>query len=100
MVNILLLREPSDSPPDRYETAFSAAGYKPVSIPVLETVHTNLKTLRSLINGGHSANGISGVVITSKRSCDAWGEALKMFQGSAGPEVGRSTSSHGKSALF
>lgn len=100
MVNILLLREPSDPLPDRYETAFANAGYNPASIPVLETIHTNLETMRSLINGGPSANGISGVVITSKRSCDAWGEALKMLLGSAGPEVGRSTSSHGKSALF
>lgn len=100
MVNILLLREPSDPPPDRYETAFAFAGYEPVSIPVLETVHTNRETLLSLINEGPSANGVSGVVITSKRSCDAWGEALRMLQGDAGPEVGWSTSPHGKSALF
>lgn len=100
MVNILLLREPADSAPDRYETAFANAGYKPVSIPVLETVHTELEALRSLINGGPSAKGVSGVVITSKRSCDAWGEALKLLRGNAGPEVGLSISSHGKSALF
>ncbi|KAF8968791.1 tetrapyrrole biosynthesis, uroporphyrinogen III synthase [Flammula alnicola] len=80
MINVLLLREPSEDAPDRYESAFAGAGYHPVSIAVLETVHTNISSLRDLIQGGPKAKGLSGVVITSKRSCDAWREALQLLR--------------------
>ncbi|SJL18408.1 uncharacterized protein ARMOST_21997 [Armillaria ostoyae] len=46
--NVLLLREPtpsSDSDQDHYEAAFAAAKYTLYSIPVLETVLTNITEL-------------------------------------------------------
>ena len=83
MANVLLLREPSQDSPDRYQTAFSAAGYHPVSIPVLKTIHTNISHLRDIIQEGPEALGYNGVIITSKRSCDAWKEALRLLSDSA-----------------
>jgi uroporphyrinogen-III synthase len=83
MANVLLLREPSEDIPDRYETAFSAAGYHPISIPVLETLYTNIPRLRDIIQEGPKALGYNGVIITSKRSCDAWKEALQLLSDSA-----------------
>ncbi|PPQ99318.1 hypothetical protein CVT24_009186 [Panaeolus cyanescens] len=74
-MNVLLLREPSEDGPDLYETAFKTAGYNPVSLPVLETVFENLSTLSLIIRQGPMNRGVHGVVITSKRSCEAWGEA-------------------------
>jgi len=87
MVNVLLLREPSKDTPDRYETAFSAAGHHPISIPVLETLHTNIPRLRDIIQEGPKALGYNGVIITSKRSCDAWSEALQALSDSASDDT-------------
>ena len=83
MANVLLLREPSQDSPDRYQAAFSAAGYHPISIPVLKTLHTNISHLRDIIQEGPKAFGYNGVVITSKRSCDSWREALQLLSDSA-----------------
>ena len=83
MANVLLLREPSQDGPDRYETAFSAAGYHPISIPVLKTFHTTIPHLRDIIQEGPKALGYHGVIITSKRSCDSWREALRLLSTSA-----------------
>lgn len=83
MSNILLLREPAEGTLDRYETAFSIAGYHPISIPVLETLHTNIPRLRDIIQQGPKALGYNGVIITSKRSCDAWRDALQLLSDSA-----------------
>ena len=83
MANVLLLREPSEETPDRYESAFSVAGYHPVSIPVLETLHTNIPRLRDIIQKGPKTFGYNGVIITSKRSCGAWREALQLLSDSA-----------------
>ena len=83
MANVLLLREPSQDSPDRYQTAFSAAGYHPISIPVLKTFHTNLPHLQDIIQEGPKALGYNGVIITSKRSCDSWKEALQLLSKSA-----------------
>lgn len=83
MANVLLLREPSQDGPDRYQTAFSVAGYHPISIPVLKTLHTNIPHLRDIIQEGPKALGYNGVIITSKRSCDSWKEALQLLSNSA-----------------
>jgi uroporphyrinogen-III synthase len=78
---VLLLREPSTPPtPDRYESAFLSAGYHPISLPVLETVHVNLPVLKDIICDGPKAHGFVGVVITSKRSCEAWAMALGILK--------------------
>ena len=82
MANVLLLREPSENVPDRYHAAFSAAGYFPTSVPVLETLHTNIPRLRDIIKNGPKVLGYNGVIITSKRSCDAWREALQLLSDS------------------
>ena len=79
MTNVLLLREPSEGTPDRYQTALSAAGYLPISVPVLETLYTNIPHLRDVIQKGPKALGYHGVIITSKRSCDAWRQALQLL---------------------
>ena len=83
MANVLLLRELSQDIPDKYQTAFSAAGYHPISVPVLETLHTNIPHLRDIIQEGPKALGYNGVIITSRRSCDAWREALRLLSNSA-----------------
>lgn len=80
MVNVLFLREPSDDGPDRYHEVFRTAGYNPISVPVLETSFTNLNALGHIIEEGPTPRGLNGVVITSKRSCEAWGEALNLLQ--------------------
>ncbi len=79
MVNVLFLREPSDDGPDCYHEVFHNAGYNSVSVPVLETSFTNLNTLSHIIQEGPVTKGLNGVVVTSKRSCEAWGEALKLL---------------------
>lgn len=83
MANVLLLRDRSEDTLDRYETAFSAAGYYPISIGVLETIHTNIPRLRDIIQEGPKSLGYNGVIVTSKRSCDAWREALQLLSDSA-----------------
>jgi uroporphyrinogen-III synthase len=80
MANVLLLREPSIDAPDRYEAAFHEAGYHPISIPVLETVHDNISGLGDIIKNGPSSQSFRGVIITSKRSCDAWRGALELLK--------------------
>jgi len=80
MTNVLLLREPSEDGQDRYEAIFTEAGYYTVSIPVLETAYTNVENLRDIIHGGPHASGLDGVIVTSKRSCDAWREALRLLR--------------------
>ncbi|PBK80570.1 hypothetical protein ARMGADRAFT_1092135 [Armillaria gallica] len=72
--NVVLLREPtpsSDSDQDRYEAAFAAAKYAPFSIPVLETVLTNIAELASATE----QSDFDGVIVTSARSCETWDKA-------------------------
>ncbi|KDR80206.1 hypothetical protein GALMADRAFT_153869 [Galerina marginata CBS 339.88] len=80
MANVLLLREPTVDAPDPYELAFKEAGYHPMSIPVLETIPCNISTLGNVIKDGPTLQGFSGVVITSRRSCDAWRVALQFLE--------------------
>ncbi|KAG7443455.1 uncharacterized protein BT62DRAFT_935077 [Guyanagaster necrorhizus] len=68
--NVLLLREPtpsSDSGQDLYGTIFTAASYTPFSIPVIETVLTNINELASVTAQGD----FDGVVMISACSCEA-----------------------------
>lgn len=73
MSNVLLLRAPSNSL-DPYESIFSASGYNATSVPVLETVFTNMETLTDVIRRGaqHGA-----VIVTSGRACEAWNKAVE-----------------------
>ncbi|CDO69959.1 hypothetical protein BN946_scf184836.g33 [Trametes cinnabarina] len=77
--NVLLLRSPSeDGGPDKYEEAFRARGYRPVSVPVLETVHKNLAKLSEVVRRGEVLFDASedttyaGVIVTSGRACETW----------------------------
>ncbi|KAF9221800.1 tetrapyrrole biosynthesis uroporphyrinogen III synthase [Gyrodon lividus] len=79
MKHVLLLRAPAEEGPDRYEAEFEARGYTPLSIPVLETVTVSLKVLKEKILLGPKEQGLSGVIITSKRAVGAWSEAVKMI---------------------
>ncbi|KAF7330458.1 Uroporphyrinogen-III synthase [Mycena venus] len=84
MPNVLFLRAPSESP-DRYEAAFSGAGYTSSSIPVLETVLVNLETLTHTVRSGPQ---YGAVIITSGRACEAWGrvvDSLESGQSIQGP---------------
>ncbi len=75
MANVLLLREPSEGA-DKYERIFQSAGYHPVSVPVLESLLMNVSPLADIIREGPAMRRLNGVIITSKRSCDAWQGAL------------------------
>jgi len=72
--NVLLLRAPSrdGSSPDKYEACFASSGYHPISIPVLETVLVNLSDLHQTVKEGPAKKGLSGVIVTSARACEAW----------------------------
>ncbi len=75
---VLLLRSASeDNGPDKYEEAFRARGYRALSIPVLETVHTNTERLANVVRAGgliaqQTEKGYAGVIVTSGRACEAW----------------------------
>lgn len=77
MYNILLLRAPSQESPDKYEKAFYDRGYKPSSIPVLETGAVNVLQLQTAISHGPAKGGFEAVVITSARSVEVWQEAIE-----------------------
>jgi uroporphyrinogen-III synthase len=74
--HVLLLREPS-SPPgtDRYEVALSRASFRPLSLPVLETVLENLDSLSRNFHGGKDECTVDGVIVTSARAVDACAQA-------------------------
>ncbi|KAI6137664.1 tetrapyrrole biosynthesis, uroporphyrinogen III synthase [Pisolithus tinctorius] len=75
-MNVLLLRSPTSDVPDRYEAAFRTHGYSPISAPVLETTLVHLEQLASKIDDGPSVHRFTGVVVTSKRSIEAWNRAV------------------------
>ena len=77
MPNVILLRTPAESPSDPYEAALHGASLNAFSIPVLETSFVNLPHLQSLISDGPQCGTFAGVIITSKRSCEAWTAAVK-----------------------
>ncbi|KIJ64321.1 hypothetical protein HYDPIDRAFT_90635 [Hydnomerulius pinastri MD-312] len=77
MKHVLLLRAPAEEGSDGYETACEARGYAPLSVPVLETVIVNLEGLTSKISAGPQVEGLSGVIITSKRAIEAWRKSIE-----------------------
>lgn len=76
---ILLLRAPPEGNDDRYSTAFASAGYNPLSVPVLETVPTNLASLKEIVSAGPVAEDYDGVIMTSARSCEAWKSVVRVL---------------------
>lgn len=91
MPNVILLRSPAESQPDPYESTLLAASLNPYSIPALETSFTHLSDLQSLVSLGPQAKDYAGVIITSKRSCEAWTTAAKNQLASLSPnDVSRS----------
>ncbi|KZP27996.1 tetrapyrrole biosynthesis, uroporphyrinogen III synthase [Athelia psychrophila] len=74
--HILFLRSPSDTNDhcDPYESKFREHGFRPVSLPVLETAFVDVDDLRECIAGGPKR--YAGVIITSARSCEAWANGL------------------------
>ncbi|EKM52818.1 uncharacterized protein PHACADRAFT_149738 [Phanerochaete carnosa HHB-10118-sp] len=85
MSNVLLLRAPATDGPDKYEAAFRAERYYPVCVPVLETVLVNGSELDETIRAGPEKTGLSGVIVTSARACEAWKEAvLRLVDGLSG----------------
>jgi len=83
MANVLLLRAPSAGEDDRYSAAFVSAGYHPVSAPVLETVSTNLSSLKAIVRAGPAAGNYDGVIVTSVRSCEAWKSVIGILASEA-----------------
>ena len=76
MSNVLLLRAPATEGQDKYVTTFQAQGYRPICVPVLETVLVNAPELRDVISKGPTEAGLQGVIVTSARACEAWREAI------------------------
>ncbi|KII83671.1 hypothetical protein PLICRDRAFT_119223 [Plicaturopsis crispa FD-325 SS-3] len=76
MSNVILLRAPTGDALDAYEDRINGLGYTSVSVPVLETVVTNLDRLKRVIERGPAEQGLTGVIVTSGRSCEAWKRAL------------------------
>ncbi|KDQ52451.1 hypothetical protein JAAARDRAFT_61977 [Jaapia argillacea MUCL 33604] len=70
--NVILLRSPSSSGPDPYESEFSTRNYHPFSVSVLETALTNLGELTAIVSDGPKSRNLVGVIITSARACEAW----------------------------
>ena len=69
-MNVLLVRNPPEDTPDRYHQHLRSIGLRPHSVPVLETIYTNLGDLRGIVKGKSSDYG--GVIMTSSRSADGW----------------------------
>lgn len=69
-MNVLLVRNPPEDTPDRYHQHLQSIGLRPYSVPVLETIYTNLGDLRGIVKGKSSDYG--GVVMTSSRSAEGW----------------------------
>jgi hypothetical protein len=77
MTAVVLLRAPSQDSPDRYEECFKSIGYHALSVPVLETVLTNLEELKRTMRAYSTTRTYKGVIITSARACGAWGAVVK-----------------------
>ena len=69
-MNVLLVRNPSEDGPDRYQQHLGSIGLRPHSVPVLETVHTNLGDLHDIVE--RKSSSYAGVIMTSSRSAECW----------------------------
>ena len=92
MANILLLRSPTQDAPDPYEDCFKDLGYRPSSLPVLETVFTNFEDLKRTIVTGPAAHDFAGVIITSARACEAWAHVVEYVMQVPPDQTGQSLS--------
>lgn len=70
-MNVLLLRAPTPAP-DRYESALREVSFTPQSLPVLET-SLLLSGLKNILR---KRLDVDGVIVTSRRSAEAWGRAV------------------------
>lgn len=106
---VLLLRAPNGSP-DPYESALTQSGYRPFSVPVLETVLVNGEDLKGILKDGPGSSGASmssvregeregegegerereggyeGVIVTSSRAAEAWGKVVEDIANEVGSE--------------
>lgn len=108
---VLLLRTPNGFP-DPYESALAQSGYRPFSVPVLETVLVNGEELRSVLRDGpvgsasgargeegeggeegeeregaeRGGRGYRGVIVTSSRAAEAWGKAVEDIANEVGSQ--------------
>ena len=87
-MKVLLVRNPPDNAPDRYHQHLQSVGLLPYSVPVLETVHTNLGDLRDTVKGKRSDFG--GVILTSSRSAECWDLIRKELSSTQGCSSGGS----------
>ncbi|KAL1674571.1 tetrapyrrole biosynthesis, uroporphyrinogen III synthase [Schizophyllum commune] len=71
----LLIRAPDAEKPDRYESAFSEAGFSVASVAALDTGFVNDDSLDAAIRG--RASEFDGVIVTSSRACEAWKRAVQ-----------------------
>ncbi|KAL1756181.1 tetrapyrrole biosynthesis, uroporphyrinogen III synthase [Schizophyllum commune] len=71
----LLIRAPDAEKPDRYESAFSEAGFAVASVAALDTGFVNDESLDAAIRG--RASEFDGVIVTSSRACEAWKRAVQ-----------------------
>ncbi|KAL1693075.1 tetrapyrrole biosynthesis, uroporphyrinogen III synthase [Schizophyllum commune] len=82
----LLIRAPDAEKPDRYESAFSEAGFSVASVAALDTGFVNDESLDAAIRG--RASEFDGVIVTSSRACEAWKRAVQL---TAAPSDGWAT---------
>lgn len=74
----IALLKTKTSPQDKYDEYFSARGYDPVFVPVLEHrfVSSNLERIRQLIEAGELEPGpgrkYGGLIFTSQRAVEAF----------------------------
>ena len=94
-MNVLLVRNPPEGAPDRYRQHLESIGLHPYSVPVLETVYTNLGDLRDTLERKSSSYG--GVIMTSSRSADCWDLIIQEL---SSPARGVSVSSGGQFHVF
>ncbi|KAI9463508.1 tetrapyrrole biosynthesis, uroporphyrinogen III synthase [Russula earlei] len=72
---VLLLRTPASPPEtDPYEAALTRASFRPLSLPVLETVLENVDRLSRIIRGEDEGR-VDAVIVTSARAVDACANA-------------------------
>lgn len=78
MTHVLLLRAPSGTDDkDPYEAQFASDGLTATSVPVYETVFSDLHELQWIVETGAGFHGYKGVVITSGRAVEAWAKAAQ-----------------------
>jgi uroporphyrinogen-III synthase len=62
------------------EDRFQDAGYYPFFLFALETAHVTPTTLCDVVREGLTGKGFNGLIITSQRSCEAFGKAFGLLE--------------------